>query len=157
MDGYRHALNTLTELLTGKSQDMTMRMTAEEMVEDIVQKLYYVSLIMTTICDGESDDCDMPFFIIFLKDHGYQVAPEMLHKAKLDAESYCREEGITKEKTSGTTNGDKVRQMNDTQLARIITSISVCDMCTNAFNDECRSGRICREGVEEWLKRESED
>lgn len=50
MDGYRHALSTLTELLTGKSQDMTMRMTAEEMVEDIVQKLYYVSLNLFHRC-----------------------------------------------------------------------------------------------------------
>lgn len=157
MDGYRHALSTLTELLTGKTQDMTMCMTAEEMVEDIVQKLYYVSLITTTICDGKADDCDMPFFINFLKDHGYQIAPEILHKAKLDAESYCREEGITKEKTSGTTNGDKIRHMNDTQLARLITSINVCGMCTNAFDDECGAACVCREGVEEWLKRESED
>lgn len=159
MDGYRHALSTLTELLTGKPQDTTMRMTAEEMVEDIVQKLYYVSLIMTTMCDGEADDYDMPFFINFLKDRGYPIAPEMLHKAKLDAESYCREEGITKEKTSGTTNGDKIRQMNNTQLARLITSINVCGMCTNAFDDECGVGAdcVCREGVEEWLKRESED
>ena len=94
MDGYRHALSTLTELLTGKDQDMTMHMTAEEMVEDIVQKLYYTSLVMTTICDGEADDYDMPFLINFLKGHGYQIAPEILHKAKLDAESYCREEGI---------------------------------------------------------------
>lgn len=157
MDGYRHALSTLTELLTGKPQDMTMHMTAEEMVEDIVQKLYYVSLIMTTICDGESDDCDMPFFINFLKDHGYHIAPEILHKAKLDAESYCLEEGITKEKTSGTTNGDKIRQMNDRQLARLIASINVCGMCTNAFDAECGTACVCREGVEEWLKRESED
>lgn len=157
MDGYRHALSTLTELLTGKTQDMTMHMTAEEMVEDIVQKLYYASLIMTTVCDGETDEYDMPFFINFLKDHGYHIAPEILHKAKLDAESYCLEEGITKEKTSGTTNGDKVRQMNDRQLARLITSNNACDMCTNAFNDECGAACICREGVEEWLKSESED
>ena len=55
-------------------------------------------------------------------------------------------------KPAARTNGDRIRQMTDEELAEMLFR-DRCDMCAHGA---CRLDDGCKEGVFEWLRKEEE-
>ena len=56
------------------------------------------------------------------------------------------------------TNGDRIRQMTDEELAEWLVGHDNCDICALCSFGTCRVESECGKGVLEWLKQEvSED
>ena len=54
------------------------------------------------------------------------------------------------------TNGDRIRQMTDEELAKMIVKGSICDMCS-AYCDAYKTPEDCVRNVIAWLKQEVSD
>ena len=54
------------------------------------------------------------------------------------------------------TNGDKIRQMTDEELAEWLIGHDNCDICALCSFGACRTESECKNGVLEWLKQEVE-
>lgn len=50
------------------------------------------------------------------------------------------------------TNGDRIRQMTNEELAELITNRLTCSMCCNSY-EECITFAYCKDGVLEWLQK----
>ena len=54
------------------------------------------------------------------------------------------------------TNADRIRQMTDEELAKMIEQDSICDMCS-AYCDAYQTPEDCVRNVIAWLKQEVSD
>ena len=52
------------------------------------------------------------------------------------------------------TNADKVRAMNDDELAEVISNLGDCDTCY-LYHRGCSMNISCKDAVLEWLKQEA--
>ena len=56
------------------------------------------------------------------------------------------------------TNGDKIRQMTNSQISETLVFVDICSMCTGADSVYCGEPDFCKLSIEEWLnKKVSED
>lgn len=52
------------------------------------------------------------------------------------------------------TNGDKVRQMTDEELADFLCTYDMCSTCLNAVEDDCGMMVVCKDGVLKFLQKD---
>lgn len=91
-------------------------------------------------------------------DEHWDAEERHAHKDYVDAMAYaitalaiCREHEEAKQPKS---NGDRIRQMTDEELARFLRNFDMCIAC----QVECTKEYPCNKGIMEWLKQEvSED
>lgn len=57
-------------------------------------------------------------------------------------------------RTKVRTNGDKIRQMTDEELAEWLIGHNNCDICALCSFGACRVESECGEGILEWLKQD---
>ena len=70
----------------------------------------------------------------------------------------ARYEKATGKKFCGKTNADRIRAMNDEELAELIRSMMDCDSCGNMFSFKCDgSYEHCLSVCLEWLQKPAEE
>ena len=55
------------------------------------------------------------------------------------------------------TNGDKIRQMSDFQLAELTVCGTICDICILKDCEVSEGAEYCVRNIEAWLKQEVSD
>ena len=55
------------------------------------------------------------------------------------------------------TNGDKIRSLNDNELADMINTLSPCACCAYRGQNCIENAYRCDEGMLKWLKQEATD
>lgn len=53
------------------------------------------------------------------------------------------------------TNGDRIRQMTDEELAEVISGLGDCDTCY-LYHRRCSLNTSCKDAVLEWLRKEAD-